>query len=346
MPHLLHIGMPNTFTRNIQDMFAHDEDNFFLGIGDGLKVPRQVAYALETELMQVPGHHYNDTVVAQVFDAAFLTAQEQDCGSVIISDDRITDGFTLGGVSYAERLARLEAVMPDDTTVLMVVRNPVDYLKAQYKHLIMTRALPIGYRDFVKYLLVRGSKSYLGLLDYASLVGAARAHFNDIEVVLYEQIAQDDEAIHKLLASKGIITHAPFFKKDLAAVSDSEAACFQKLASEQSGTASGHPVLQLDAGDVDTFVENSPAFEDLLLRDAVGKAAIENITEGAKKLAAARPDIRVDYELDMQTEKMLNGYLMQVNRKLAEVTGLPLSHYGYDLGEELEEADGAVTAAE
>lgn len=342
MPHLLHIGMPNCLSRPIQDMFCQDEGNFYLGMEPSDNVPRQIQYAVETELMQVPNHHYNEEIVHNLFRVAVETANENSSGSIILSDDKMADGFSRGGVSFDERLARLRRAMPEDTTVLMVVRDPIAYLKAHYRFLVVKQCLTLSFLDYVKYILVRGSKAFLGLLDFAAHYNAARAHFQDVEIVLYEQLMEDDETLHRLLASKGIKVDTPMVMMDPNAIGDAVAAHFLTLASDQASALSGHPALDLDAGDVDTLAQNSPLFDELMLGHAVRQSAKDAMLEAAQKLAATQPMAEIDYGLDLKTETMLKGYIVQVNKALAQSTGLPLSHFGYDLGEE----KGATVAAE
>jgi hypothetical protein len=333
MPHLLHIGMPKCLSGPLQDMFARDQGNFYLGMEPGANVPKQVLYAVETELMQVPSHHYNETVLQNLFHVAIETAKERSSGTLVLREERLLEGYSIGGASVGVRLARFAAVMPKDTTALMVVRNPQDYLKQYYRHLVMTACLPVSYADWVRYLLVRGSKSFLGLLDYASCAGAVAAHFQDVEIVLYEQMLEDGETLHKRLAARGITLGVPLADEDIHDHEEAQVAHMQQLAQEYAGQLGGHPALALDIGDLNTFSDNSPMFESLLLRDAVRQAGAENMREAAAKLARAAPGATLDYSLDSQSERMLAGYVAQVNGKLAEITGLPLAHYGYDLGE-------------
>ncbi len=332
MPHLLHIGMPKCMSSVLQDMFATDQSNFYLGMEPNDGVPKQVLYAVETELLQVPAHHYNESVVENLMEVAISTAQEQTSGTLIMSEDRLFDGYSLGGASVSERLSRLAKVFPKDTMVLMIVRNPEDYLKQYYKHLVMTEGLGIRFADWIRYLLVRGSKSFLGLLDYASLLKAAQEHFADVEILLYEQISEDQELVHKHLATRGISMDAPLGVRDADDYEDARVAHMLRLIAT-AGSVSGHPALTTDVGDLKTYAENSPMFEALLLDDAVQKAGIENMRDASAKLVAADPTATIDFSLDLQSQQMLTGYMAQVNTALAAHTGLPLAHYGYELGD-------------
>lgn len=333
MPHLLHIGMPKCMSSALQDMFAADEGNFYLGMEPSDGVPKQVLYAIETELMQIPTHHYNETVVENLMDIAISTAKEQSSGTLVLSEDRLFDGYSLGGASVSERLARFAKAFPKDTTALMVVRNPEDYLKHYYKYLVMTECLTLSFADWIRYLLVRGSKSFLGLLDYASLIKAAQSHFPDVEVVLYEQVNEDRELLHKRLATRGISIQAPLGDRDIHEHEDARVAHMAQLLSDFGGSLHGQPGLATDAGDLTTYAENSPMFEALLLNDAVRQAGVENLRDASAKLAAADPTPMIDYSVDLQSQQMLTGYLAQVNSALAALTGLPLAHYGYELGD-------------
>ncbi len=332
MPHLLHIGMPKCMSSVLQDMFAADQGNFYLGMEPNEGVPKQVLYAIETELLQVPAHHYNEAVVENLMEIAISTAQEQTSGTLILSEDRLFDGYSIGGASVSERLARLAKVFPKDTTALMILRNPEDYLKQYYKYLVMTEGLGIRFADWIRYLLVRGSKSFLGLLDYASLIKAAQAHFPDVEILLYEQVNEDRDLVHKRLATRGISLEAPLGIRDADDYEDARVAHMLRLIAVAGGVG-GHPALATDVGDLKTYAENSPMFESLLLDDAVRKAGIENMRDASAKLVAADPTATVDFSLDLQSQQMLTGYIAQVNSALAALTGLPLAHYGYELGD-------------
>ncbi len=335
MKGLLHIGMPTARASAIRDMFLTDEgNNFYLGKGPTTHVPSQVQFALETELLQIPGYHYNSDLVATVFRIGQETAEENGAEAFIVSDENIVGQ---AGDGYESHIQRLKAVMPDDTLVVLVIREQVDFLRASYKHALVHEGLRTSFDNFVKYHLVRGSKGLMSNLDHVSLAGVAARHFHKFEVVLYEDLIQNPRALHDVLASHGITVKAKLGDAENE-LSDAEAYHFQRLYLRQGIDLSGDRSLPVGPDDLTTLEANRPIFDDLLQAEEIRVNSILSLIAAAKEALKHDPDVSLDYSLSEQTETLLYPFVRQVNKRMVDIMGLPLADYGYLLPEDAGDA--------
>ncbi|NVJ97570.1 MAG: hypothetical protein HWE25_05420 [Alphaproteobacteria bacterium] len=285
---------------------------------------------METELLQTPTHHYNEELVQNVFDIARENMVKNKQQALILSEERIPATYALGGVSYEERMVRLKKVMPEDTTVLMVVRNPVKYLRSYYRYRMAYRGLPIDYADFVKYELLKGGRSFLGTTDYCGIANVASKHFSDVKIICFEELVENQMALHEALAASGIyITES--LGKENAGLSEAASYHMLNLLREQGNAINGNSFISYEPCDIYTMEDNSPMFESLFLREQMRLSAMNTLRNASVRLAQAQPDVQLDYTLDAQTEDMFMTFVKSVNQRLAATYGLDLQKYGYDL---------------
>jgi len=335
MKGLLHIGMPTARASAIRDMFLADKsNNFYLGKGPTSHVPSQVQFALETELLQIPSYHYNSDLVATVFRLGLESAAENGADVLIVSDDNIV---SQSGDGYDSHMTRLKAVMPEDTVVVLVIREQLDFLRASYKHALVHDGLRASFDNFVKYQLLRGSKGLMSCLDHVSLAGVAAAHFHKLEIVLYEDLAANPRALHDVLEGHGIEVDAELTDVENE-LSDAEAYHFQRLYLRQGIDLSGDRSLAFGSDDMTTLEANRPIFDDLLQAEEVRVGSIMALVGAAKEALKNEPDVSLDYSLSEQTEALLFPFLLQVNKRMVDIMGLPLEARGYMLPEAEEAA--------
>ncbi|SDE03565.1 hypothetical protein [Kordiimonas lacus] len=330
MKGVLHIGMPMARASAIRDLFLTDEsNNFYLGKGPTSHVPSQVQFALETELLQIPSYHYNSDLVATVFRLGLESAEENGATAFIVSDDNIV-GQT--GDGYDSHMQRLKAVMPEDTLVILVIREQVDFLRASYKHALVHEGLRASFDNFVKYHLVRGSKGLMSCMDHVSLAGVAASHFHKFEVLLYEDLVQNPRALQDLLAAHDIVIKAEMSDAENE-LSDAEAYHFQRLYLRQGIDLSGDRSLPVGPDDLTTLESNRPVFDDLLQAEEIRVKSILSLIEAARQAVEQQPDVSLDYSMSEQTRGLLYPFIRQVNKRMVDIMGLPLGEHGYLLPE-------------
>lgn len=343
MKGLLHFGMPKAMSTSIQGMFLTDDSskNFYLGKGPTNAVPSQVQYALETELMQIPGYHYNENLVKTVFRLGLESAEEMGAETFIVSDENI---ITNMGDGYESHLQRLQAVMPEDTVAVMVIREQMSFLKSVYKHRVATEGFKLDFDNFLKYLALRGSKDLLGILDHVMLVAVASKYFPKLEIIMFEEVFENPRVIHERLAKHDIEITAdlPLINKG---TSDAEACHMLKLLQRSGGSFASDPVIPLGPDDLTTMQANPGIFNDLLQHEKARLESIAAMLRCARGAASEQPDVALDYSVGEDTESLINPFFKQVNQRMVDIMGLPLEKYGYMLPTEEELAAANAAAA-
>lgn len=344
MKGVLHFGIPKAMSTSIQGMFIRDnnEKNFYLGKGPTNAVPSQVQYALETELMQIPSYHYNESLVKTVFTLGIESAEEMGADTFIVSDE---NAVTQNGDGFEAHMQRLKALMPEDTVAFMVIREQEAFLKSYYKHRVTLEGYNLEYDNFLKYQALRGSKGLLGILDHVMLTAVASKYFPKLEIIMFEEVLENPRVIHERLEKYGVEIKADLPEVNKG-VTDAEAYHMQKILHRRGVSLAADKETVFGPDDMTTMQANPGIFNDLLMHEKSRINAIIEMLRCARAAAVQKPDVSLDYSVGDDTKSLLHPFFKQVNQRMVDIMGLPLAKYGYLLPSEEELAAAAAEQME
>ncbi|HWA31096.1 MAG TPA: hypothetical protein VG867_08355 [Rhizomicrobium sp.] len=329
---LLHIGMPKCMSTSIQAYLRSASNVFFMGIGPSKFVKPDVLLAFQRHIMRMPAHFYDAEAVANVFRQGIEAAKGQDADIFALSDESIPfpRGYSRADTSYLERLLRLKAVMPGDTRVLMVTRNPKSYLQSSYKYRTVMNGLSCSFEDYMKRLLLLGDANLLGTVKYYFYAEVARQVFGAVDVVAMEEIAEDERALLRHLGTANLPSPV-----------------HDRLPRENSGMPSGKFAnfreLYAPFGDAlsdDDFNGLSPADKLMTQADTVYYGGVlaaalgrEQTLAALRNLALKMPDQPAEacFAMSDRTRKLLTEYVVHANAMLKKQFGVDTEKYAYDV---------------
>ena len=325
---VLHIGMPKCMSTSVQAWLREAPDVFFAGIGPSRVVNAEMLLAFQRQIVRTPTQFYNRDFVAKVFGDRVKAARERGAKIFALSDETIPFplGYARADTSYVERLMRLKAVMPQPTTVLMIVRRPADYLRSTYKYRVVMNGTRFTYEEYLRRLLLLGDSNLLGTLKFAHYAEAAQHIFGHVRVLAMESIAQDERGLLEIFG-------------------EMDGPAQGRLPRENSGMPSAkfanfrdiHGAFG-DSLDDDDFNVMSPA--DRLIAQAspayyagalAGTVTKEQALALLRKIATDMPDRAAEpcFEITEETRKLLAEYVAPTNRVLKQQYDIPTDAFGY-----------------
>jgi hypothetical protein len=326
---ILHIGAPKCMSTSLQAYLRAAGNVYFAGIGPSKFIRPEMLFAFQRQIVRTPAQFYNKEFVARVFAQDVALASAQGADFFALSDETILFPLSYGraDTSYIERLARLRAVMPHPTTVLMIVRKPAEYLKSTYKYRTAMNGMNMSYEEYLRRLLLLGDTNILATAKFANYAETARHVFNSVKVIAMETIMEDERPLLELF-------DAP----------DLEAPVKGRLPHENSGMPSEKFANFREALkplgnslDDDDFNVMSPADRMMALADdhysgvIAGALAKEQTLTVLRSLATTLSDQPAEpcFALSDETRKRLAEYVAPSNLQLKRIYDIPTEEYGY-----------------
>lgn len=331
IPGLLHIGMFKCMSTSIQQYFLEDKDSFFMGIGPTTgHVAKEVLYACQTQIFRTPAPFYKQELVSDVFRAGIETAASNRRNAFVLSDETITFALETGlsAVSYTERLARLRAVMPENTTVLMMVRQPAKLLWSAYKHMRSHYGLGLSYEEFLKWLLLKGDTYLLATGKFYELAKEAARIFGAVKVVAMESCLQDDTHLGTALSDTGIAVGGPLPKAN-ESLSDAQFGNLVSLDRHFSDARAMDYLTNLTPIEVQTCQSDTGYFGTVLATHMANRTSFSTLQNLAGQLPAAAT--RAEFDISDETRKRLAAYFRDSNQGLRDEFGIDTEALAYDI---------------
>jgi hypothetical protein len=328
---LLHIGMPKCMSTSLQAYLHEAKNVHFAGIGPSKHVQAEMLLAFQRQIVRTPTQFYNASFVAKVFSENMARAREQGADIFALSDETIPFplGYARADTSYVERLMRLKAVMPQPTTVLMIVRRPADLLKSTYKYRVVMNGVTFTYEEFLKRLLLLGDTNILGTLKFAHYAEAAKRIFGDVNVVAIEDIRRDERCVLQLLGApdldRPVTGRLPH---ENSGMPNAKFANFRTVANSLGGILDDDDFNVMSPADR-LIATSDPHYASMVAGVLIKEQTLELMRTIAKNLPNTPPDIC--FEISDDTRRLLAEYLAPANAELRRQYDIPIGDYGYDL---------------
>jgi hypothetical protein len=327
---ILHIGMPKCMSTSLQSYLREAEHIHFAGIGPSKFVRPEMLLAFQRQIVRTPTHFYNKDFVARTFGEAVREAREKELKYFALSDETIPFplGYARADTSYVERLMRLKAVMPQPTTVIMLVRRPADYLASTYRYRAAMNGTSFSYDEYLKRLLLLGDTNLLGTAKFGHYAESARVIFGDVNVFAMEALRQDERP---LLAWLGEVCpdHAVTGRlpRENAGMPAEKFANFQTLLRSYGDVLDDSDFNVMSAAD--RLIAQANPYYGNTLGTVVAK---ESMLTVLRNLAHTLPDQPPDncFALSDDTRKLLDEYLRPSNLQLKRNFDIPTDEFGYD----------------
>lgn len=308
---LLHIGFHKTGTSWLQRHAFRSEALGFCAVGSEERIKERV----------VAPHDLDFDADACRASFAARIEKGRAAGLVpVVSAERLCGDLTHGGYDSAALAARLAAVWPDGR-VLMVIREQREMVFSSYSQYIKMGGL-LDLESYLQQPPVRRPHPWpfvLTHLQYDRLIARYQQLFGEANVLVlpYEQFR------------------------------DEPAGFMRRLVSFAGARAAEGAIENLPSGRVVNVGERAVAVPitrraNLLLRRRLNPGAPldaktrvgRSLSDGIRRVAATLPralDARVERQMRTAiTEKVGRGF-RESNARTAELTGLDLAQYGYDL---------------
>jgi hypothetical protein len=237
-------------------------------------------------------------------------------------------GYARADTSYVERLMRLKAVMPQPTTVLMIVRRPADYLKSTYKYRAAMNGVSFTYEEYLKRLLLLGDTNLLATVKYSHFAETAKRVFGAVKVVAMEDIEKDERVLLEIFGApdldKPVQGRLP---RENTGMASAKFANFREVHSPFGNT------LDDDDFNVMTPADRIIAQSNPYYAGAVESAlAKQNTLAALRNIATGMPDRAVEpcFEISGGTRTLLAEYVLQANAQLKKQHDVATDEYGYD----------------
>lgn len=327
---LLHIGMPKCMSTSLQTYLREANHIHFAGIGPSKFVRADMLLAFQRQIVRTPPHFYNKEFVARVFAESVREAREKGVKFFALSDETIPFplGYARADTSYVERLIRLKAVMPQPTTVVMLVRRPADYLKSTFRYRAAMNGTAGSYEEYLKRLLLLGDTNLLGTAKFSHYAEAAQVIFGEVKVFAMEALRKDERPLLELLGEScsdhpvtGRLPH------DNAGMPAEKFANFQKML-EPFGDALDDNDFNVMSGADRLVAQTNDYFANVL----AATYAKENTLAALRNMAVALPDrpAETSFAVSDETRKLLAEYFQPGNLQLKKKFGIPTGEFGYD----------------
>ncbi|HEY2035082.1 MAG TPA: hypothetical protein VGH02_15480 [Rhizomicrobium sp.] len=332
MKGILHIGMPKCMSTSIQAYLREAPNIFFMGIGPSQFVKPDVLLAFQRHIARIPAHFYDAAAVARVFQANVEEAKTADTQLFAFSDETIPfpRGYARADTSYVERMQRLKAVMPEDTSVLMIVRNPNDYLQSSYRYRCVMNGMNCSYEDYLKRLLLVGDTNFLGTIKYFHFAEVARQIFGKVNLVAMEAIEDDERELLRLLGANGLSApvHGQLPRAN-SGMPNNKFANFRELHAPYGNALADDDFNGLSPADRMMTRTDTPYFSGVLS----SSLAREQTLKGLRALAIEMPDkpSAPCFEMSDETRKLLAEYVEPSNAMLKKHYDVAVDDYGYNL---------------
>ncbi|HEY4125269.1 MAG TPA: hypothetical protein VGM36_11695 [Rhizomicrobium sp.] len=332
MKGVLHIGMPKCMSTSIQTYLREAENVFFAGVGESRLTEPDMLLAVQRMIIRTPSQFYDADYVGEVFKEAEQKAIEAGAEIFALSDETIPFplGYARADTSYTERLLRLKAVMPQETTVLMMVRRPEDYLKSTYKHRTVMNGMNFSFEEYLKRLILLGDTNLLGTLKYFNFAEVARRIFGSVKVIAMEAVSDDESEFLRLFnaPNAGRIVRGRLPREN-SGMADAKFANFRDLHASYGDALSDDDFNVLSPADRIVTRGNRAYFNSVL----AGAIAKDQTLGGLRDLAISLADRPSEpcFEMSEETRKQLIDYVTPANALLKEHHGIEIEDYGYDL---------------
>jgi hypothetical protein len=317
---------------SVQAYLLNAENVFFMGIGPSRTVRPDVLLAFQRMIVRTPSQFYDADYVAPLFKEGIRQAHEKSAEFFVLSDETIPFplGYARADTSYVERMIRLKAVMPGDTTVLMIVRRPEDYLKSTFKHRSVMNGASFSYEEYIKRLLLLGDTNLLGTIKYFHFAEAARQIFGSVKVVAMEAIEDDENEFLRLVNAQvsSVPAHGRLPREN-SGMPDGKFAGFRDLYAAFGDTLSDDDFNVLSPADRLIAKNNISYFGSVL----AGALAKEQVLGAVRNLALGLPDrpAKPCFALSDEARKLLADYVSESNAMLKAHYGVDTDDYSYDL---------------
>ena len=189
-----HIGYPKAASTWLQTfLFPRHRELFHFGRynGDDI-IDDDLRIVLWNDLIMRPPLLYDADEVAGTFRRLFALAAKKGATACGISQEVLTLSL-IGGVDITERARRLRDAMGEDTRIIIVVRNQLDWIRSVFCGLLKEGGMQLDLEEFLYYFYYQQDQSPFSTLFYdavhqcyAGLFGAGQVH-----VIPFELIKQD-----------------------------------------------------------------------------------------------------------------------------------------------------------
>jgi hypothetical protein len=327
---VLHIGMPKCMSTSLQAYLREAANVYFAGMGPSKHIRADMLLAFQRQIVRTPAQFYNRDFVAKMFSETVQRARDESAEIFAFSDETIPFplGYARADTSYVERLMRLKAVMPQPTTVLMIVRQPADYLKSTYKYRVAMNGVSFSYEEWLRRLLLLGDTNILGPLKFSHYAETAKSVFGAVKVVAIEAIKQDERCVLELFNApemdapvKGRLPH------ENSGMPSAKFANFRDLLAPFGRTLDDDDFNVMSPADR-LIAQSNPYFVSAV----AGALAKEQTLAALRNTACGMPDKPAEacFAICDETQKLLVEYVAQANAQLKRLHDIPTDEYGYD----------------
>ncbi len=327
MKSILHIGMGKCMSTSLQAYLRQAKNVFFMGIGPSKFVEPDVLLAFQRQIVRTPTLFYNRDFVAGVFDKCLSRATEMGAGLFALSDETIPFpiGYGRSDTSYYERLLRLKEMMPTDTTVLMIVRRPEDYLKSVYKYRTIINGMTVSFEDYLRRLILLEDTYFLSTVKYFAYAEAARHIFGSVRIVAMEEIEENPDCLLSLLRQMGA-DGADRLPYENAGMATDKFENFRSLYAPFGDTLADDDFNVMSPADRLVCQSNLPYFGSVFAAALAKEQTLQSLRNLATQLPSRPP---TSFALSDETRKFLTGYVVESNAGLKARYGIDVDEYEY-----------------
>lgn len=328
---ILHIGMPKCMSTSVQTYLREAENVYFMGMGPSRFLTHEVVVAYQREIAGMPALFYNQNLVAQVFEQHLKNAAEQKAGLFAFSDESIAVslGSTASSVSYVERLLRLKEVMPEGTTVLMIVRRPADYLRSTYKYRVLHSGVTQSYEEYLKRHLLLGDTNLLGTVKYYRFAEAARRLFGTIEVLAMEAILEDERILLRICDAPDLDDVVQGrLPRENAGIPDDRFASLRQIRAMLGGALTDDDFNVMSAADRVLAISDVDYYGSTLTSAFAKERIIQVIETLCKEMPPKADDTQ--FALSDETRERLADYVTESNALLETAFDVDTDRFRYD----------------
>ncbi|HEY9785465.1 MAG TPA: sulfotransferase [Candidatus Obscuribacterales bacterium] len=307
---LIHVGYQKTGTTWLQKQFFPNSE---FGWGAFSRREIEEAFvlpnALDFDALEVRKRYFPEI--------CRLEAQER---VAVLSCERLCGQPDSGGHDSKEMADRLYSVFPE-ARILIVVREQIAMIAAAYKQYVRTG----GGCSLERYLMPpeRGRNRVLGFdfahFQYHRLVSYYQSKFgkDSVLVLPYELfVRQPAEFASRILAFADLIGH------------DTSDLPFRKKSNESLSAVALSVKRRLNC-----FLLEDRAVPNAPFAHRTNKDRLEKAAESLDRILPASVKQTFEASLHDKVKGIVGSRYRKSNQTLCSLTGLPLSSFGYDLGE-------------